>query len=48
MSALNDVLQIGYYDSSLGYDNVDGFMDEVIKLKTKMNLISENTKKINQ
>ena len=30
---LEDVLKSGYYKSPLGYDNVDWFVDEVIKLE---------------
>ena len=36
VSELEDVLQSGYYKSPLGYDNVDWFVDEVIKLENKM------------
>ena len=35
-SELEDVLQSGYHQSRLGYDNVDWFVDEVIKLENKM------------
>ena len=31
-----DVLQSGYYESPLGYDNVGWFVNEVIKVKNKM------------
>ena len=37
VSELEDVLKSGYYESPLGYDNVDWFVDEVINLETKMN-----------
>ena len=30
---MEDVLQSGYYESALGYDNVDWFVKEVIKLE---------------
>ena len=33
VSDLNDVLPSGYYDSPSGYENIDWFVDEVIKLK---------------
>ena len=33
ISKLEDVLESGYYESPLGYDNVDWFVKEVIKLK---------------
>ena len=35
-SELEDVLQSDYYKSPLGYDNVDWFVNEVIKLENKM------------
>ena len=46
-SQLNDVLQGGYYESPLGYDNVDWFVNEVKKFK-KMKLLSifKNLRKI--
>ena len=44
-SELNDILKSGYYESSLGYDNVDWFVNEVIKLEKKMAFYSKNTKK---
>ena len=31
LSDLEDVLKSGYYESPLGYDNVDWFVEEVIK-----------------
>ena len=34
-SELEDVLKNGYYKSPLGYDNVDWFVNEVIKLGKK-------------
>ena len=42
---MEDVLQSGYHKSPLGYDNVDWFVDEVIKLENKMAFYFENTKK---
>ena len=42
-SELNDVLQSGYYESPLGYDNVDWFADEVIGLGNIMNFFIKNT-----
>ena len=39
-----DVLESGYYDSPLGYDNVDWFVKEVIKLENKMAFYFKNTK----
>ena len=33
---LDDVLKSGYYESALGYDNVDWFADEVIRLENKL------------
>ena len=45
ISELEDVLEGGYYESSLGFDNVDWFVKEVIKLENKMNFWFKNTKK---
>ena len=45
ISKLEDVLQSGYYESPLGYDNVDWFVKEVIKLENKMAFYFKNTKK---
>ena len=42
---MEDVLESGYYESPLGYDNVDWFVKEVIKLENKMAFLFENTKK---
>ena len=32
-------MKSGYYESPLGYDNVDCFVDEVIRLENKMAII---------
>ena len=45
ISELEDVLESDYYESPLGYDNVDWFVNEVIKLENKMNFYFKNTKK---
>ena len=45
VSELEDVLQSGYYKSPLGYDNIDWFVDEVIKLENKMAFFLKKTKK---
>ena len=45
VSELEDVLQRGYHKSPLGYDNVDWFVDEVIKLENKMAFYFKKTKK---
>ena len=42
---MEDVLQSGYHKSPLGYDNVDWFVDEVIKLGNKTVFYFKNTKK---
>ena len=42
---MNDVLESGYYESPLGYDNVDGFVKEIIILENKMAFYFKNTKK---
>ena len=44
-SDLEVVLESGYLESPLGYDNVDRFVKEVIKLETKMTFFFKNTKK---
>ena len=45
ISELNDVLESGYYESPLGYENVDWFVKEVIKLENKMAFYFKETKK---
>ena len=45
VSELEDVLKSEYYKSPLGYDNVDWFVDEAIKLENKMAFYFKNTKK---
>ena len=45
VSELEDVLKSDYYKSPLGYDNVDWFVDEVIKLENKIAFYFKNTKK---
>ena len=42
---MEDVLESGYYESPLGYDNVDCFVKEIIKLENKMAFYFKNTKK---
>ena len=42
---MNDILQGGYYESPLCLDNVDWFVNEVIKLENKMVFYFKNTKK---
>ena len=42
---MEDVLKSEYYKSPLGYNNVDWFVDEVIKLENKMAFYFKNTKK---
>ena len=44
ISELENVLKSGFYKSPLGYENVDWFVDEVIKLETKMAFYFKNTK----
>ena len=44
-SELEDVLESGYYESPLGYNNVDWFVKEIIKLENKMVFYFKNTKK---
>ena len=38
-SDLEDVLKSEYYRSPLGYDNVDWFVNEIIKLENKMSFL---------
>ena len=45
VSELEDVLKSEYYKSPLGYNNVDWFVDEVMKLENKMAFYFKNTKK---
>ena len=42
---MEDVLKSGYYESPLGYDNVDWLVKEVIKLENKMAFYFKETKK---
>ena len=44
-SDLDQVLKSDYYKSRSGHENVDWFIYEIIKLETKMNFWSKNTKK---
>ena len=45
VSELDDNLQSGYHKSPLGHNNVDWFVDEVIKLEDKMAFYFKNSKK---
>ena len=45
ISELEDILKSGYHKSPLGYNNVDWFVNEVIKLENKMAFYFKNTKK---
>ena len=45
VSEIEDVLKSDYYKSPLGYNNVDWFVDEVIKSENKMAFYFRNTKK---
>ena len=45
IAELEDVLKNEYYKSSLGYNIVDWFVDEVIKLENKMTFYFKNTNK---
>ena len=42
---MHDVLKNGYYDSPLGYDNVDCFVDEVIRSENDMTFYFQNNNK---
>ena len=43
ISELENVLKSGYYDSPLGYDNIDWYVNEVIKIKSKIRFYFNNT-----
>ena len=45
ISELEDVLKSDYYKCPLGYNNVDWFVDEAIKLENKLAFYFKNTKK---
>ena len=45
VSELEDILKSDYYKTPLGYNNVDWFVDEVIKLENKMAFYFKNTNK---
>ena len=45
ISELQNVLKSDYYKSLLGYNNVDWFVNEVMKLENKMAFYFKNTKK---
>ena len=45
ITELKDVLKSDFYKSPLGYDNVDWFVDEVIRLENKMAFYFKNTNK---
>ena len=45
VSELEDVLKSGYHKSLLGYNNVDWFVNEFIKLENKMVFYFKKTKK---
>ena len=45
ISELEDVLKSDYYKSTLGYNNVDWFVDEIIKLENEMAFYFKNTNK---
>ena len=45
VSELEDVLKNEYYKSPLGYNNVEWFVDEVIRLENKMAFYFKNTNK---
>ena len=45
VSELDIILESGYYESPLGYNIVDWFVEEVIKLEKKIFFYFENTNK---
>ena len=44
-SELDDVLKSGFFKTPIGYDKVDWFVDEVIKIENKMAFYFKNTKR---
>ena len=42
---MDDILQSGYYESHLGYNNVNWFVNEAVKLEIKKAFYFKNTKK---
>ena len=42
VSELEDVIKSGYYESPLGHENVNWFVDEIVKLENKMNFWFKN------
>ena len=47
VAELEDAFKSDYYKSPLGYENVDWFVDEIIKLENKMAFYFKSTKKDN-
>ena len=45
VSELDDIFKSGYYESPLGSDNLHWYVNEVIRLESKMAFYFENTKK---
>ena len=45
MSEINDVFESGHYDSPLGYDNVNWFVNEMTNLEYKTAFYFKNTNK---
>ena len=44
-SELDGILQSGYYESHLGYKNVNWFVNEVLKLEKELASVLKKTKK---
>ena len=42
---MDDVLKSGNNESNPGYDNIDGFVDEVLKIENEMAVYFKNTQK---
>ena len=45
VSELEDILKSGYHKSPLGHENLNWFVDEIVKLENRMNFWFKNTKK---
>ena len=46
VSELNDILQSRHYEPPEGYNNVDWFVDEFMKLENRMAAFLNNTKEV--
>ena len=47
VSELNNILKDGYYEFPLGFDNIEWFVDEIMKTELKKIFLFKNTMKDN-